>query len=54
MWIIVCIVLHNILLDLNNTWDQEEVWWSKEKQDKYDKHLFQLSQQDEEKGINMY
>ena len=28
MWIIACMVLHNILLDLNDTWDQKEGWWS--------------------------
>ena len=28
IWITVCMVLHNILLNLNDTWDQEEGWWS--------------------------
>lgn len=47
MWITVCIDLHNILLDLNDTWDQKEGWWSEEEQEEHDEDLFQLSQQDQ-------
>lgn len=53
-WITACIVLHNILLDLNDTWDQEEGWWSEEEQEEHDEDLFQLNQQDEREGANMH
>ena len=39
MWITACIVLHNILLDLNDTWNQEEGWWSEEEQEEHGEDL---------------
>ncbi len=45
-------VLHNILLDLNNTWDEKESWWTEEELEEHDEDLFQLSQPEEEKGVD--
>lgn len=53
MWITACMVLHNILLDLNNTWDQEKGWWSEQEQEKHDRDLLQLSQQEQGKGADI-
>ena len=53
MWITACIVLHDILLDLNDTWDQEEGWWSEEEQVEHDEDLLQLSQLEQGEGANM-
>lgn len=46
-------VLHNILLDLNDTWDQEEGWWSEQEQEEHDEDLLQLSQQEQGEGADM-
>lgn len=35
-------VLHNILLDLNDTWDEKEGWWSEQEQEEHDEDLLQL------------
>ncbi len=31
-WIIACVVLHNILLNFENEWDEEEEWWTAEEE----------------------
>jgi hypothetical protein len=41
-WIIACVVLHNILVDIQNDWDEEEEWWTTE-DESYDKELKQLT-----------
>ena len=46
-------VLHNILLDLNDTWDQEEGWWSEQEKEEHDDDLLQLSQQEQGEGADM-
>lgn len=46
MWIIACVVLYNILLDLKDIWNENESWWSKEDIEEYDKDLLQLSKQE--------
>ncbi len=53
MWITACMVLHNILLDLNDTWDEKEGWWTEEELEEYDEDLFQRSQQEEGEGVDM-
>lgn len=53
MWITACMVLHNILLDLNDTWDQEERWWSEQEQEEHDEDLLQLSQQEQGEGADI-
>ena len=45
--------MHNSLLDLHDTWDQKEEWWSEEEQEEYDEDLLQLSQQKQGEGANM-
>lgn len=53
MWIIACMVLHNILLDLNDTWDQKEGLWSEQEQEEHDEYSIQLSQQEQIEGADM-
>lgn len=43
MQITICMILYNILLDLNNTWDEKKSWWIKEEFEKHNESLFQLS-----------
>lgn len=47
MWIIACVVLNNMLLDLKDTQEENEGWWSEKKIEEHDKDLFQLSKQDQ-------
>lgn len=51
-WIIGCIVLHNILLDLKDIWAENEGWWSEENIEKHDKDLLQLSKQKQIEGAD--
>jgi hypothetical protein len=41
-WIIACVILHNILLNIQNEWDEEEEWWTTE-EEIHDEELKQLS-----------
>ena len=36
MWITACVVLHNILIDLHDEWNEEEGWWNAEEQEEHD------------------
>ena len=53
MWITACMVLHNILLNPNDTWDQKKRWWSEHEQEEHDKDLHQLSEQEQGEGADM-
>lgn len=39
-------VLHNILIDLNDNWSKEEGWWTEEEKEDHDNELLTLDQQD--------
>lgn len=43
MWITACLVLHNILLDLDDNWKEDEGWWTNEYEEEYDKDMIILS-----------
>lgn len=38
---------------MNDPWDQEERWWSKEEYKEYNENELRLSQYEQEKGANM-
>lgn len=46
MWITACVVLHNILIDLNDNWSKEVGWWTEEEKEDHDNELLALDQQD--------
>ncbi len=35
MWIIAFLVLHNILVNLNDNWRKDEVWWTNEDEEEH-------------------
>jgi hypothetical protein len=41
-WIIACVILHNILLNIKDDWDEKEEWWTSEKEDAHDEKLKQM------------
>ncbi len=43
-WIIACLILHNILLNIQNNWDEDEEWWTSENET-HEKELKLLSDQ---------
>ncbi len=47
-WIIAYVVLHNILLDIQNLWNENDEWWTLEKEETHEKKIKQLN----EKQIN--
>lgn len=52
MWFTVCLVLHNILVDLNNNWREDEGWWSNEDEEEHDEDMIILSRSDRNVGRN--
>ena len=38
-WITTCIVLHNILLRLDNKWDKNEGWQTEKEEEKHDAEI---------------
>lgn len=40
-------VLHNILIDLNDNWSKEEKWWTEVEKEDHDNELLALDQQDQ-------
>ena len=40
-WITACVVLHNILQDIRDEWNEEEGWWTEE-EEAHDEELKQL------------
>jgi predicted DNA-binding protein YlxM (UPF0122 family) len=41
-WIIACVILHNILSNIQDEWDENEEWWISEKENAHDEKLRQL------------
>ena len=52
MWITACLVLHNILLDLDDNWRKDEGWWTNKDEEEYDEDMIRLSQSDRNDGRN--
>lgn len=44
-WIIACVVLHNILLKIQNDWNEDEKWWTAKEENSHDEELRQLHDQ---------
>jgi hypothetical protein len=44
-WITVCIVLHNIILNIQNDWNEDEKWWTIEEENFHNEELRQLHDQ---------
>lgn len=47
MWITVCVVLHNILIDIHDEWSEKKGWWSTEDEEEHDVQLLNLSQREQ-------
>ena len=52
MWITACVVLHNILINLQDEWSKEEGWWNAEKKEEHDDQLLNLNRREEMEGTN--
>ena len=52
MWITVCVVLHNILIDIHDEWSEEKGWWSTEDEEEHDVQLLNLSQREQMEGTD--
>ena len=52
MWLTACVVLHNILLDLDDAWGEDEGWWTEEEQEEHDTELLSLTPSQRHDGHN--
>jgi hypothetical protein len=44
-WITACLILHNIVLNIQNNWNEEEEWWTSENEKTHEKELKLLNDQ---------
>lgn len=51
-WITACIVLHNILLQLDDEWEENEGWWTEEKEKQHDADIDLLDKEMMQDGIS--
>ena len=49
-WITACVVLHNVLLDMHDEWEEEEGWWTSE-EEAHDEELKHLATRQMMEGI---
>ena len=52
MWITACVVLHNVLHGLDDTWSEEEGWEDIEEEEEHDNELLSLTPQQRTRGHN--
>ena len=52
MWITASVVLHNILLDLNDDWIGTEDWWTAKEKREHDQELLRLDKREKEEGVD--
>lgn len=50
MWITACVVLHNIFIDRDDIWTEEEGWWAEEDDEEYDNELLSLTPRQRREG----
>jgi hypothetical protein len=44
-WIIACVMLHNILLNIQNDWKKEKEWWTFDEENAHEKEMQHLNDQ---------
>lgn len=50
IWITACVVLHNVLLELNDEWAEEEGWWTPDEEEEHDEDIILLSEAERRVG----
>lgn len=38
-WITACVILHNIFLEIQDDWDEEEGWWTPEEEEAHETEI---------------